>query len=466
MAKQKLKNQSQNPVDQDAIQLIDHDGVDDVAADLSILSAQIDERPNAQNLAWLDRIPQDLRREWQIVFSKKLNRPFFYHIASRTGQLRIPSPFQEYLESSANDTYVQEAASSMSSLEPDVSGILSENDFTQSQSLSLNQSQSQSQRRTRSSKRKIAEVDSSIETKKDPVSVKFIEPEPQRTRRTMRGRSADHSFESPTMAQDLFLSSPNSEIRESMQREERLFLTAESQDPSLSHFPLHRMADPSLLDRVQDKATVLKVGENANSSFALSSSLHSNSRYLSSYLPAVETIDMTDSLAEALPRLSQRSEAFTSPDKTQIDVELLTNCTSSDNDDSHIGAEYIRVVADGDVKPVTSSDYPNGNAISSTWTPSHSQSTAVPTTARSEPWRCTFCTFDNPAPCAKCEMCDSVNPLYLNIASRPKRLSTPTPNTSSFTFNQDALRRMQQSSSAQNKKKKLQQATITTSLNK
>lgn len=50
------------------------------------------------SMLWLDTVPAAERDQWQIIFSQKLQRHFYFHISSKTGQFQVPAALAPFYE--------------------------------------------------------------------------------------------------------------------------------------------------------------------------------------------------------------------------------------------------------------------------------------------------------------------------------------------------------------------------------
>lgn len=499
---------------------------------------------NDDDWTWLDQVPLAVRQDWQIVFSKKLQRPFFFHLVTKTGQFGIPDSFEPYREAFVTLTMSQSA------MRPEAS------------------EDTETQEPVRRSRRQQSKSNSQEVAPRAPTSStppeddSLVATSSQRSRRSQSAKrsSPNGSSSAATVASSssresalLFTASPDETVRTSLEEEERLFLTADSQDTAGSDDflltddgtptppPLTTATTTNSSAVLGHRSTVVVVGVNAPSTVPLTADVAPTA------LDDVEMIDMTQ-LPEASPvkpiapathtsnrdlfspsrippastrpsTLSRKPAVVTSAEKTQLDAELLQQRRDGDHDAGSVSS--VMLIDDGegdgdDDAQVSSSQPPRKTprieetaAVSPGMVPSGAQSpsssqrrrrgfsstetvassqgfsqsqAATPagshTSDSSGPWACAVCTYVNAQPRAKCEVCDSTNPSFLNLASRPKRAAststmTPTPSGTSFSYNADALRRMQQhsssvssSSQSSSKKRKLHQSSITSALSK
>lgn len=525
---------------------------------------------NADDWTWLDQVPLVVRQDWQIVFSKKLQRPFFFHLVTKTGQFGVPDSFEVYRDAPA---------------------VLSMMSQSVVRADTFDGSTASQEPMRRSSRRQSAKGSSQEAVTRTPPEDDSLAASSQRSRRSQSMKrpspnasssaaaassSSSSSSSSSRESALLFTASPDETVRTSLEEGERLFLTADSQDTAGSDdFLLTDDGTPTppppSTTRVATSSsrsshnshnnsavlgrratTVVVVGSNA-----VPTAVPSTAEVAPTALDDVEMIDMTqmpegspirpaavthptattsshrelfspsrlpsNTRATIASALSRRPAVATSAEKTQLDAELLQQRRDADHDTGSVSSVLLiddhgegTEDKDADMSPsqprrkaprieeatVTSpsvATLPSGaqspasqrrrrgaSSAEATLSQVLSQSQAT-TPAGSHgcdsgsggPWACSVCTYVNAQPRAKCEVCDSANPSFLNLASRPKRAAststmTPTaPSGASFSYNADALRRMQQlsssasmSSQSSSKKRKLQQPSITSALSK
>eukprot|EP01033_Poteriospumella_lacustris_P001567 gene1567-1136_t len=476
---------------------------------------------NADDWTWLDQVPLAVRQDWQIVFSKKLQRPFFFHLVTKTGQFGIPDSFEVYRYRGA----------------PVVPSSMVSQSAVRAETVDASESQEPVRRSGRRQSTKSGPQDEAMTktatSSSTPPEDDGLTASSQRSRRSQSAKrpspnasssaavapssSSSSSSSSSRESALLFTASPDETVRTSLEEEERLFLTADSQDttgsddflltddgtptppPSTTRVATSSSSNSAVLGR---RSTVVVVGSNAPAAAAVPSTAD----VAPTALDDVEMIDMTQ-LPEASPTqldaelLPQRRDAADHDAGSISSVMLLDDSGEGDDEDMSPSQPRRKAprVEDAPVASPGVASLPSGAQspasqrrrrgvssaeASSSQALSQSQATTPAGSHSSDngggPWACAVCTYVNAQPRAKCEVCDSANPSFLNLASRPKRAAststmTPTaaPSGASFSYNADALRRMQQLSSSastasqsSSKKRKLQQSSITSALSK